>query len=142
MAEFAYNNFKNASIDHILFELNCSYYPWVSFKNKFNVRSRSSSANGLVTKLKKLINICYQNFLYAHDFQKQAYNKRVKSQSYILGEKIWLNSKHIKTKQNQILKAKLFGFFQVLHPVGKQTFKLKLLARWKIYNIFHILLLE
>ena len=27
MAEFAYNNVKNADIGHMLFELNCSFYP-------------------------------------------------------------------------------------------------------------------
>ena len=30
----------------------------------------------------------------------------------------------------------------MLHPVGKQAYKLKLPKKWRIYNIFHILLLE
>ena len=32
MAEFAYNNAKNASTGHTPFELNCSYYPRMSYK--------------------------------------------------------------------------------------------------------------
>ena len=32
MAEFASNNAKNASTGHTFFELNCGYYPCVSFK--------------------------------------------------------------------------------------------------------------
>ena len=40
------------------------------------------------------------------------------------------------------LEAKLLGLFQVLHLVGKQTYKLKLPKKWRIYNIFHISLLE
>lgn len=36
--------------------------------------------------------------------------------SYILNV---LNSKYIKIKQNQKLKAKFFGFFQILHLVEK-----------------------
>lgn len=30
----------------------------------------------------------------------------------------------------------------MLHPVGKQDYKLKLSKRWRIYNIFHMSLLE
>ena len=47
----------------------------------------------------------------------RAYNKKVKSQSYIPSKKIWLNTKYIKTKQNQKLENKFFGPFQVLYPV-------------------------
>ena len=53
-----------------------------------------------------------------------------------------MNSKYIKTKQNQKLKAKFFGPFQVLHLVCKQAYKLKLLKKWRIHNVFHISLLE
>ena len=66
----------------------------------------------------------------------------MKLQSYALGEKVWLNSKYIKTKQNQKLEAKFFGPFQILHPVGKQTYKLDLSTKWKIHDVFHVSLLE
>ena len=55
---------------------------------------------------------------------------------------IWLSSKYLKTKRNRKLKAKFFGLFQVLYPVGKQAYKLKLLKKCKVYNIFYILLLK
>ena len=45
-------------------------------------------------------------------------------------------------KRNQKLKAKFFGPFQILHPVGKQAYKLDLPTKWKIYNVFHVSLLE
>ena len=53
-----------------------------------------------------------------------------------------MNSKYIKTKQNQKLKPKFFGLFQVLHPVGKQAYKLKLPKKWRVYNVFHVSPLE
>ena len=53
-----------------------------------------------------------------------------------------MNSKYIKTKQNQKREAKFFGPFWVLYPVSKQAYKLKLSKRWKIHNVFHVLLLE
>ena len=66
----------------------------------------------------------------------------MKPKSYAPGGKVWLNSKYIKTKQNLKLEAKFFGPFQVLHLVGKQAYKLKLPKKWRIHNIFHMLLLE
>ena len=36
----------------------------------------------------------------------------------------------------------LFGTFWVFHPVGKQAYMLELLARWRIYDMFYMLLLE
>ena len=66
----------------------------------------------------------------------------MKPKSYAPGDKIWLNSKYIKTKQNRKLEAKLFRPFQVLHAVGKQAYKLKLPKKWRIHNVFHMSLLE
>ncbi len=53
-----------------------------------------------------------------------------------------MNSKYIKTKRNRKLEAKFFGPFRVLHPVGKQAYKLELPKNWRIYDVFHVSLLE
>ena len=119
IAELAYNNSKNASIGHTLFELNCGYYPRVSFKDKCDTCFKSSSAKGVAVKLKELMNVSHQNFLYVQDLQKRASDERVNLRSYTPGEKVWLNSKYIKTKRKQKLETKFFGPFQVLHPVRK-----------------------
>ena len=75
------------------------------------------------------MNICHQNVLHAQNLQKQALDKGVKPRSYIPGEKVQLNSKHIKTKRYWKLKAKFFGLFQVFHPFGKQEYQLELPAK-------------
>ena len=108
MAEFTYNNIKNASNGHMLFELNYSYYLRVFFKEDVDSRSKSRSANELAEELRELIEICCQNLLYIQELQKRAHNKGVKSQSYALAEKVWLNSKYIKTKKNKKPESKFF----------------------------------
>ena len=75
------------------------------------------------------MDICQQNLLHTQELQKRVYDKGVKPQSYALKEKVWLNSKYIMTKQNQKLKAKSFGPFQILHLVEKQAYKLALLIK-------------
>ncbi len=65
MAEFVYNNVKNASVGHTLFKLNCGFHFQVSFKEDVDPRFRSCSANKLADELRKLIETCYLNLLYA-----------------------------------------------------------------------------
>ena len=53
-----------------------------------------------------------------------------------------LSSKHLKIRRNCKLEAKFLGLFWVLHPIGKQAYKLELSKKWRIYNVFHVFLLE
>ena len=142
MVEFAYNNAKNASSGYTLFELNCGYHPRVSYKKDIDPCSKSMSADDLTNKLKELMAVCRDNLQHTQDLQKRAHNKDTKPRSYALGDKVWLNSKYIKTKQNRKLKAKFFGPFQVLHPVEKQAYKPELPKKRRIHNVFHMSLLE
>ena len=119
IAEFAYNNAKNSSTNHTPFELNCGYHPRVSFKKDTNLCSQSKSIDKLSAKLQDLMTVCRENLHHAQKLQKQAYDKGVKPRSYASGDKVWLNSKYIKTKRNRKLEAKFFGPFRVLHLVGK-----------------------
>ncbi len=108
MAEFAQNNSKNAKINYTSFELNCGYHSRVSFEIDFVLCLRSRFFNKLVKKLKELMEICCQILLHTQELQKRSYNKGVKNRSYTTGEKVWLNSKYIKTKRNKKLKSIFF----------------------------------
>ena len=142
MVEFAYNNSKNASTGHTPFELNCSYHSRILYEKEVNLRSQSKSADELAKKLRELMIVCCENLYYAQELPKQAYNKWVKPQNYAPGKKVWLNSKFIRIKRNRKLEAKFFGPFRVLHPVGKQVYKLELLGNWRIHHVFCMSLLE
>ncbi len=140
IAEFAYNNAKNASTGSIPFKLNCSYHPKVSFEEDVDHRLRSRSANELAEELRQLMEVCYHNLFHAQELLKRAHDNGVKSCSYAPDAKIWLNSKYIKTKRNKKLESKFFGPFRVLHAVRKQAYKLELSTKWKIHNVFYVLL--
>ncbi len=126
MAESAYNNAKNANTDYTPFKLNCGYHLRVSFREDVDPYSRTRSTNKLAKELRELMKVCCQNLLYAQELQKKAHDKGVKSHCYASGEKVWLNSKYLKMKRNKKFENKFFGFFQVIHIVEKQVYKLEL----------------
>ena len=128
MTEFTYNNTKNANTGYTPFEFNHGYHPCISYEEKkiLDLRSKLKTVEELFSELWKLMIVYQQNLYHAQTLQKQAHNKGVKPQSYAPGNKVWLSSKHLKTKWNCKLEAKFFGLFQVLHPVSKQAYKLEL----------------
>ena len=142
MAEFAYNNAKNSSTGHMPFKLNCGYHPCVFFEKNTDPCSQSKSADKLLANLRDLMTVCRENLHHAQELQKRAHDKGVKPRSYAPCDKIWLNNKYIKIKRNWKLEAKFFRPFQVLHSIGKQTYKLELPKQWRIHNVFHVSLLE
>ena len=142
MAKFAYNNAKNASTGFTPFELNCRYHLWVFYKGDLDPRSKSRTAEKLSSELRELMIVCQQNLHHAQELQKRGYDKVVKPRSYAPSDKVWLSIKYLKTKQNRKLEAKFLGLFRVLHPVGKQAYKLKLPKKWRIHDVFHVSLLE
>ena len=142
MAKFAYNNAKNASTGYTPFELNCGYHPRMLYEENVNPHSQSKSADELSAELRELMIVCQENLHHAQELQKRANDKGMKPRNYIPSEKVWLNSRYIKIKRNRKLEAKFFGPFQVLHPVGKQTYKLELPKKWRIHDVFHVSLLE
>ena len=118
------------------------YHRWVSYEEDLDPRSKSRTAEELSSELRELMTVCQQNLHHAQELQKQGHNKGVKPQSYAPGEKVWLSSKYLKTKRNRKLEAKFLGLFRVLHPVGKQVYKLKLPKKWRIHDVFYVSLLE
>ena len=73
------------------------------YEEEVNPRSQSKSADELSEELRELIVVCRENLHHAQELQKRAHDMRVKPRSYTSGEKVWLNSKFIKTKRNRKL---------------------------------------
>ena len=70
MAEFAYNNAKNASTGHTPFELNCGYHPRISYEEEVDPHSKLKLADKLSAKLRELMIVCQENLHHAQELQK------------------------------------------------------------------------
>ena len=89
------------------------------YKKNIDPCFKFKSVDELLAELKEPMIVCQKNFYYTQELQKRVYNKDVKFRSYAFNDKVWLNSKYIKTKQNWKLEAKFIKPFQVLHLVDK-----------------------
>ena len=98
MRKFAYNNAKNASNDHIFFELNYGYHLYVFYKKNINSYSKSKLVKELLSELQEFMSVYCENLYHAQKLQKRAYNRDPKPKNYVSSDKVWLNSKYIKTK--------------------------------------------
>ena len=70
------------------------------------------------------------------------HNKYIKKQSYRPGYSVWWSGKQIRTKKNPKFEHKYLGPFKVVETVGKQEYKFKLPAKWRIYPVFYVSLLK
>ena len=58
MAQFAYNNTKNASTGHTSYELNCGYHPRMLYMEDIDPGSQFKLADKLSAELRKLMIVC------------------------------------------------------------------------------------
>ena len=65
IAEFAYNNTKNANTDNILCKLNYGYHLCVSYNENIDPYFLLKLVKKLLSKLQKLMLICYENLHHA-----------------------------------------------------------------------------
>ena len=68
MAEFAYNNAKNASINYMLFEFNFGYHFQMSYEEEVDPYSKSKLVDKLSTELRDLMIVCRENLYQAQEF--------------------------------------------------------------------------
>jgi hypothetical protein len=95
----------------------------------------------LVEKRKKLSS----NLRKAYKKHKKYYNAKHKLTRFCVKEKVMLASKNIRQlKPSRKLANKYLGLFEVVEIIRnhEQAYKLKLLLFYKIYNVFHVFLLE
>src|SRR5277367_6768563 len=58
------------------------------------------------------------------------------------GQKVWLDSKHLKTNYHKKRTPKREGPFEIEEVLGPLTYQLKLPESWKIHKVFHATLLR
>ncbi|PQM43474.1 hypothetical protein VC83_09660 [Pseudogymnoascus destructans] len=76
--------------------------------------------------------------------QVRGYNKIHKPMQFMVGERVWLSAKNIRTTQpSRKLGHRWLGPYEITGRIGKQAYRLRLPPRYKaIHDVFHVSLLE
>ena len=138
-----YNCVKHASIELNSFEVAFDYQLDFNFnwndKNCFDV----SIVKERVQRLWDDRDLLMRRLKRARRTQTHSHNKKTKFKSFQMRNQIMLFTKNLK---NARLKKKLFykfiDFFEIEDVVDTQTYRLRLLDKWRIHLVFHVSLLE
>ena len=85
-----------------------------------------------------------QEALAAHELARSRMADRWRSTFTLLkkGDRVWLDSRNLKTIYHKKMKLKREGPFVITKVLGLVTYRLKLPTSWQIHNIFHATLLK
>jgi hypothetical protein len=61
---------------------------------------------------------------------------------FTVGQKIWLDTRNMKTNYHKKMALKREGSFKIEEVLGLVTYQLELPSTWKIHNVFHAVLLK
>lgn len=138
LAEFAYNNRIHSSTKQTPFELDTGQHPRIGLEQTF--QSNNDAALDFATKVKKAEIEAKAALERAADDMARYYNRKVKdAPSYKVGDKVWLDAKHLKTdRPTKKLDDKWFGPFPIEKVVSRSAFRLKLPKTMKVHPVFNV----
>ena len=108
------------------------------------VTLENAEVNDHAARLQDIQSMVQAEMLYAQSkHQEFADQSRTPAPHYAIGDKVWLNARHITTRRPSVkLDHKRLGPFPIIGLVGKYACRLELPATMKVHNVFHVRLLE
>src|SRR5208282_3764925 len=136
--EFTHNNRRHAERLRTPFELMFGESPRAIPTTFENTKFPS-----IDERLKQLVKD-REEALAAHELARMKMIERRKStyEPFKLGQKVWLDTRNIKTKYHGKMAPKREGPFEIEEVLGPVTYRLKIPKTWKIHNVFHAVLLR
>ena len=142
MIEFVYNNSKHTFTQMSFFETMQKYTSRMFFEKFANFKTKSKFVKKHVEELIELMKILKVNLVHAQKQQIKYKNAKIKLKHFVVNSYVNVNVKNIRIKRNKKLKWKFFESFKVLNTMRNQTYRIDILKRWRIHNVFHVSLLE
>src|SRR5271170_1027060 len=136
--EFTHNNRRHADRIHTPFELMLGITP-VAIPLAFEHTKYPSIEEKMNNLIKNR-----EEALAAHELARtrMAGRRRDTFTPFEKGQKVWLDSRNLKTQYHKKIGPKREGPFEIEEVLGPVTYRLKLPDTWRIHNVFHAVLLR
>jgi hypothetical protein len=140
MAEYGYNNSKQASSQHSPFFLNHGRHPSTHFSNIVAKRAQVPAVTTFVEGLQSALQDAKTNIHAAQMRQKAYADKKRREHQFQVGEQVLLavRQQQLPPGISSKLSVKYSGPFLISAAVGKNAFKLDLPATVNIHPVFHV----
>ena len=144
VAQFAYNNCKQASINVSPFYAMYGYNPTFELRIEDDTpRERVPAAQERVKELFDVRKKLEQRWQNVSKSQTKWYNKKHEPRLFKTDELVMLATKNLRLKQpSKKMTCRFIGPFRIAELVGKQAYRLHLPSTYSIHNVFHVSLLE
>ena len=136
--EFTHNNRRHADQHRTPFELMPGESP-----KALPTTFENTKFPAINEKLKQLL-ANQEEALAAHELARTRIAERKKNTftPFEKGQKVWLDTRNLKTNYHRKMAPKREGPFEIEEVLGPVTYRLKLPTTWRIHNVFHAVLLK
>jgi hypothetical protein len=141
-AEFAYNNAYQESIRTSPFKITFGEDPVLPFS--VLTHTKFPGVKAFVKKMQEDVQVARDNMKRAQDRYKTYADQRRRPLEFAVGDQVLLSTKNLRWKHpgTPKLMPKFIGPFPVTARVGPVAYKLELPPRYKMHNVFHVVLLK
>jgi hypothetical protein len=143
LAEFTYNNRIHSATRRTPFEIDTGQHPRIGTEP--HRTTQIEAAEQFVDRIEKIREEAQSALKQAAEDMARFHNRhRGKQMSLKVGDKVWLESRNIKTKRpTKKLDDKWFGPFPITQVISENAYKLKLTRAFAgIHPVFHVTLLR
>lgn len=145
LAQFAYNNSVNATTGVTPYYANYGFHPQLFTKSLAErISSTAEQAKLLASELKELHHQLAMDITYAAERSAYYANQsRLQAPQYVVGEKVWILRRNIKTKRpSDKLDDKKIGPYPIKRVINNISYEVQLPYTVKLHPVFHTSLLE
>lgn len=145
--EFAYNSSKNISTGFSPFYLvyGQELATPAAFISPSFQRTNIEDTDQFLDRMQQTIDLAKRSIIRSQDNQKKYADNKRKQEEFQVGDKVLLNSKHIRDplqQESKKLSARFLGPFEIISKVGQVAYELQLPYTMQIHPVFHVSLLR
>ena len=144
LAEYAYNNAKNATTGVTPFYADHGVHPRPFAMTELDINGKEVAAIQHAEEIGQTHRILSQSIEHAQAYQKKWHDAHHQPTYFKVGDKVLLNSKNLRTSRPcKKLQERYYGPYPIAKRVGSQAYKLFLPKSFnKVYPVFHVSLLK